>query len=281
MPIPICPVDINLDGTIEQPLSHYSLDDSAVWKELFIRQSRTLQGNVVPEFLIGLKKLPFNEHSIPNLNQISDKLYSISKFHLVCVGGLISSVTFFKHLSERKFTVGWFVRSRNEMDYLEEPDLFHDLFGHVPLLTHPVYADFMQKIGFIGLEIYEKFKNDSKKLEIMSNALLRLYWFTVEFGLMKQDNLLIYGAGIASSLKEVPHSLFNTSVNRIYLDSIERVLRTNYFINDLQKLYFVIKSFDDLYNIFDTPNLVDKITQFREKGLFPHSIIFESDHIVS
>lgn len=281
MAIPICPVTIENDGTIQQPINFYSEEDYVVWRELFTRQIKTLQKTVVPEFLTGLKILPFNETSIPNVEEISKKLYSISKFHLVCVGGLISSTTFFEHLANRRFTVGWFVRSREQMDYLEEPDLFHDLFGHVPLLTNPVYTDFMQKVGLLGLEIANKFKDDKKNLEIMSNALLRIYWFTVEFGLMKKDSLLVYGAGIASSFKEIPHALFNNEVNRIFLDNLERVVRTTYFINDMQNLYFVISSFEQMYELFDNTNLLHNLIEARNKGMLPHSIIYPNDNLIS
>lgn len=226
--IPPCPNPVDADGMTQQPLDYYTQEDHDTWKLLVQRQTDKLKGTICDEFFSGLDKLKFPLDKVPNIEELSNQLYQISKFRLVCVGGLISSQTFFRCLANREFTVGWFVRKPHQLDYLPEPDLFHDLFGHVPLLTDHYYADFMQKVGLVGLEIIERFKSDPKKSEIMSNALLRLYWFTIEFGLMKpQDKpLCIYGAGIASSFTEVEHSLFNLEVKRILLQDISRVVRT-------------------------------------------------------
>lgn len=270
--IPPCPVPIATDGSIEQPLSYYTTDDDKVWKELFLKQQTILQTTVCSEFLTGLKDLPFNEYAVPNVQKISKKLQRISRFSLVCVGGLISSQIFFQHLAHRRFTVGWFVRQRHQMDYLEEPDLFHDLFGHVPLLTHQFYSDIMQLVGIQGLKIMKRFAHDDEMRETISNALLRLYWFTIEFGLIKspQNELKLYGAGIASSSKEVPHALYDQSVLRLEFnrpEQLEYIVRTRYFINDVQKIYFIIPDFQFLHAIFQQEDLIDQIIMAREKGL--------------
>jgi phenylalanine-4-hydroxylase len=270
--IPPCPVPIAIDGSIEQPLSYYNVDDHEVWKTLFLKQQAILQTTVCSEFLDGLKHLPFNEKKVPDVQKISKKLQRISRFSLVCVGGLISSQLFFQHLAHRRFTVGWFVRKHHQMDYLEEPDLFHDLFGHVPLLTHQFYSDIMQLVGIQGLEIMKRFSHDNEMRETISNALLRLYWFTIEFGLIKnaQNELKVYGAGIASSSKEVPHALYDKTVLRLEFnqpEQLEYIVRTRYFINDVQKIYFVIPDFQFLYTIFQQDNLIEQIVMAREKGL--------------
>ena len=281
MPIPACPVPIGSDGSITQPLDYYTYDDHVVWKELFMRQTLILKDTVCNEFLYGLNILPFDSSGVPNLETVSDKLYKISKFRLVPVGGLISSQTFFQHLANRYFTVGWFVRQREQMDYLEEPDLFHDLYGHVPMLTNPVYADFMQRVGLLGLEIMDRFKSDPKKQEIMANALLRLYWFTVEFGLIGDSKeIKVYGAGIASSYSEVPHALYNPKVSRVVLNSLERVVRTKYYIDKVQPVYFVIPSLDELFNLFSDSDLITKIVTAREQPMYPVGTILETDQLI-
>jgi phenylalanine-4-hydroxylase len=293
MPIPACPVPIAPDGSIVQPLNYYGQDDHLVWKELFIRQTQTLQHKVCPEFLEGLNQLPFDSSGVPNLEEVSNRLYEISKFRLVPVGGLISSKLFFNHLAHRRFTVGWFVRTREQLDYLEEPDLFHDLYGHVPLLTNKVYADFMQQIGLVGLEICKRFNDNPKQQDIMANALLRLYWFTVEFGLIQNKtpnasnhltnndphntSFSIYGAGIASSFSEVPHALYNPEVKRVLLDSLDRIIRTKYYIDKVQQLYFVIPSFESLFSLFSQKDLVEQIIYSRGQPMYPIGTILPTD----
>lgn len=280
--IPPCPNLVSSDGMTEQPLNYYTQDDHDTWKTLVEKQTQKLKGMVCDEFFTGLKRLNFPLDRVPNIEELSKQLEKISNFKLVCVGGLISSDVFFKCLANRKFTVGWFVRKNYQLDYLPEPDLFHDLYGHVPLLTDPYYADFMQKVGIMGLQIIDKFKNDPKKSEIMSNALLRLYWFTIEFGLMKPKDkpLCIYGAGIASSFIEVEHSLFNLEVKRIVFNDIARVVRTKYSIDEMQKIYFVIKSFEQLFNLFNKKDLIQEIIQAREQTMFEKNKIQNSDIII-
>lgn len=277
--IPPCPVPIAHDGTIEQPLFYYTQEDNEVWHTLFLRQCHILKNTVCPEFLDGLKELPFNEMAVPDVSQVSQQLKKISNTSLVCVGGLISSQTFFSHLAQRQFTVGWFVRHKNQMDYLEEPDLFHDLFGHVPLLTHPFYSDLMQLVGIRGLQIIKRFQDNDEKREMISNALLRLYWFTIEFGLMyHQNELKVYGAGIASSSKEVPHALYSPEVIRLEFNhpaQLEYIIRTRYQINDIQKIYFIIPDFEFLYHIFQQDNLIEQIISAREKGLLDEQEVKE------
>lgn len=141
----------------------------------------------------------------------------------------------------------------------------------------------MQTVGIVGNEINKKFKNDPQKAEIISNAPLRLNWFTVEFGLIKPPNqeLQIYGAGISSSFSEVSHSLYNKKVNRVLLDSIERVVRTNYFIDKMQELYFVIPSFNYLFDICSQSNLIEQIVVAREKSMYKPSTILNADKLIN
>ena len=276
------PNPVDAEGMTQQPLNYYTQEDHDTWKILVQRQTKKLKGNICEEFFTGLEKLKFPLDRVPDIKDLSNQLHKISSFRLVCVGGLVSSQTFFKYLANRQFTVGWFVRKPHQLDYLPEPDLFHDLFGHVPLLTNNYYADFMQKVGLVGLQIIDRFKFDQKKLEIMSNALLRLYWFTIEFGLMKPSGkpLCIYGAGIVSSFTEVEHSLFNIEVKKIFIHDISRVVRTKYSIDEMQKLYFVIESFEQLFSMFDKVSLIDEIVQAREQLMFDKNIVITSDKII-
>jgi phenylalanine-4-hydroxylase len=161
-------------------------------------------------------------------------------WQVVAVPGLVPDEVFFDHLANRRFPAGHFIRKPEELDYLEEPDVFHDVFGHVPMLMHPVFADYMQAYGVGGLR--------ARNLGMLPN-LARVYWYTVEFGLIKQsEGLRIYGSGIASSYTETFFALDDASPNRIRFD-VERVMRTQYRIDDFQETYFVIDGFDDLLNL--------------------------------
>jgi phenylalanine-4-hydroxylase len=174
---------------------------------------------------------------IPDFDELSERLYAATRWRVVAVAGLVPDEVFFEHLANRRFVAGRFIRSEAQIDYLEEPDVFHDVFGHVPLLAHPVFADYMQAYGRGGL----------RALELGSmHRLARLYWHTVEFGLIRHDvGFRLYGAGIVSSRGESLFALDSDSPNRIAFD-LKRVMRTEYRIDDFQQNYFVIDSFDDL-----------------------------------
>jgi phenylalanine-4-hydroxylase len=234
-----------LDYTIDQAWVSYSAAEHDRWDRLFNRSQAILQGRACDEFIAMLHALKLSETGIPDMEKLSDRLEEITGWRVVPVAGLVPDEVFFEHLANRRFPAGAFIRSEAEMDYLEEPDIFHDIFGHVPLLANPVFADFMQAYGKGG--------ERAMSLGQLPN-LARLYWYTVEFGLIRTtEGLRIFGAGIMSSTKESVFALESDSPNRIAFD-LERVMRTKYIIDDFQQTYFVIESFekllDDCYQDF-------------------------------
>jgi phenylalanine-4-hydroxylase len=225
------------DWTIPQDWSRYTPAEHAVWDELFARQSAMLPGRAAPEFLAGLDMLHLSRPGIPDFAELSEKLGKATGWSVVAVPGLVPDEVFFEHLANRRFVAGRFIRRADQLDYLQEPDVFHDVFGHVPMLAHPVFADYMQAYGQGGLR--------AKRYGAI-DKLARLYWYTVEFGLIRnEEGLGIYGAGIVSSRGESLFALDDPSPNRIAFD-MERVMRTNYRIDDYQQAYFVIDSFEQL-----------------------------------
>jgi len=225
------------DFTIDQDMRLYSAADQAMWRNLYARQSRIVQGYASEEFLQGLMLLDAADR-IPQLERISDALYKATQWRLVAVPGFIPDVAFFKHLSERCLPVTVWLRKPEEMDYLVEPDMFHDFFGHVPMLFHPVFADYVQMYGKRGLEAAG---------ENALPLLARVYWYTVEFGLLQsKDGLKTFGAGILSSAGETPFSIDSREPHRVRF-ALERVMRTRYMIDDYQKTYFVVRSLDELH----------------------------------
>lgn len=225
------------DFTIAQKWDRYSVDEHAIWSELYERQIKVLKGRAVPEFYDGLAALDLNAGGIPDLERLNTALQKLTGWTVVMVPHLVPDAIFFEHLANRRFPAGRFIRGRDQLDYLEEPDIFHDVFGHVPMLTQPVFADYMQAYGQGGLRAL-----DAGCLK----HLARLYWYTVEFGLMTtQDGLKIYGAGIVSSRTESVFAIDDPSPNRLHFN-MERIMQTDYRIDDFQQSYFVIESFDEL-----------------------------------
>jgi phenylalanine-4-hydroxylase len=225
------------DYTIPQRWEHYSAQDHAVWKTLFERQTALLPGLACAEFVEGMRQLPISAQGIPNFAELNEVLQQQTGWQVVAVPGLVPDEVFFDHLANRRFPSGNFIRNANQLDYLQEPDVFHDVFGHVPMLMHPVMADFIQLYGEAGLR--------AQRIGKLAE-LARVYWYTVEFGLLKEaQGLRLYGAGIASSFTESAFSVQSDSPNRIAFD-LERVMRTNYRIDDFQESYFVLESLDDL-----------------------------------
>jgi len=228
------------DWTIDQGWESYSAAEHAVWKTLFERQTRLLPGRACDEFVQGMHELPIGPDQIPDFRRLSDVLMQRTGWQVVAVPGLVPDEVFFEHLANRRFPAGHFIRKPHELDYLEEPDVFHDVFGHVPMLMNPVIADYIQAYGHGGLR--------AQRLGKLPN-LARVYWYTVEFGLVMQpDGLRIYGAGIASSNTESVFALDDPSPNRLRFD-LERVMRTNYRIDDFQETYFVINDLDELLQL--------------------------------
>jgi phenylalanine-4-hydroxylase len=231
--------EIRPDFTIDQHWERYSSAEHDVWRTLFERQSKVLPGRACDEFLEGLKKLGLGADRIPDLERLSDTLDKVTGWRVVPVPSLVPDEVFFDHLANRCFPAGQFIRKPDELDYLEEPDIFHDVFGHVPMLAHPVFADYMQAYGKGGQRALNEF-------QALKN-LARLYWYTVEFGLIeKPEGLRIYGSGIVSSRTESIYAVESPSPNRTHFD-LERVMRTEYRIDDFQESYFVIGSFDELF----------------------------------
>ena len=236
------------DYTIEQNWSEYSEEEHAIWRLLFERQQRLLAGRACREYLDGLQGLGvaptgqargLKAHGgIPDFRQLSDILDRATGWRIVAVPGLVPDDIFFAFLARRRFPSTCFIRRRDQLDYLQEPDVFHDIYGHVPTLMNPVFADYMQAYGEGGL----------KALRLGHlEQLARLYWYTVEFGLIATDEgLRIYGSGILSSAGESMYSLDDPRPNRLHFD-LRRVMRTRYHIDRYQETYFVIDDFAELF----------------------------------
>jgi phenylalanine-4-hydroxylase len=229
---------IRPDFTIDQPLARYSETDHATWRTLFERQEKLLPGRACDEFLRGLRGLGVASDGIPDFARLSDVLEGATGWRIVAVPGLVPDAVFFGHLANRRFPVTWWIRRPEQMDYLQEPDVFHDIYGHVPLLMNPVFGDYMQAYGQGGVK--------ADRLGDIA-YLARLYWYTVEFGLMRTPaGLRIYGSGILSSKAESLYCLDSAAPNRIGFD-LMRVMRTRYRIDTFQKTYFVIDDFAQLF----------------------------------
>jgi len=226
------------DCVIQQGWGAYTEEHHAIWRALFERQRRILPGRACAEYLAGLRGLGVAADGIPDFERLSEILDRATGWRIVAVPGLVPDDVFFRHLAARRFPATNWIRSREQMDYLQEPDVFHDIFGHVPLLMNPVFADYLQAYGRGGL----------KALGLGAlHRLARLYWYTVEFGLIATDEgLRIYGSGIVSSPGESVYALSDPRPKRIAFE-LMRVMRTLYRIDDYQDGYFVIDGFEQLF----------------------------------
>jgi phenylalanine-4-hydroxylase len=224
--------------TIEQNWKAYSSEEHAVWRLLFERQQHLLVGRACREYLQGLNALDVAADGIPDFRRLTDILDRTTGWRIVAVPGLVPDEVFFAYLAHRRFPATCFIRRRDQLDYLQEPDVFHDVCGHVPLLMNPVFADYMQAYGEGGL----------KALGLGHlQRLARLYWYTVEFGLIAtEEGLRIYGSGILSSAGESLYCLEDPRPRRVKFD-LRRIMRTPYRIDDFQQLYFVIDDFRELF----------------------------------
>jgi phenylalanine-4-hydroxylase len=222
---------------VRQDWNAYTPAQHALWRKLYQRQAKLVPGRACELFIDSLNKLDAAD-DIPLLDRTSEALYQATGWQLVAVPGLIPDLTFFEHLAERRFPVTVWLRAPEEFDYIAEPDVFHDFFGHVPLLFNPVFADYLQQFGQGGVK--------ALKLDALQ-YLARLYWYTVEFGLIQSpQGLRAYGAGILSSCGEIEYCLSNPHPKRIALD-VERTMRTLYKIDSYQETYFVIGDYQDLF----------------------------------
>ena len=230
---------VSSDYTCPQNYAIYTAQDHDTYRRLYARQSALLPGLACDEFIAALPSLGASDQ-IPRFDDINAKLLPATGWQVVAVPGLIPEVAFFTLLSERKFPVTDWIRTPEEFDYIVEPDVFHDLFGHVPLLFNPVFADHMQAYGVGGLKAHG--------LDACEQ-LSRLYWYTIEFGLMQQaDGLRAYGAGILSSRGELQYAVNSPEPQRLPLDPV-RTMRTRYKIDSYQQTYFVIDSFQQLFDM--------------------------------
>jgi phenylalanine-4-hydroxylase len=230
--------DFAADFAIEQDWDDYTEEQHAIWRLLFERQQRLLVGRACHEFLDGLSGLGVAAEGIPDFRRLNEVLDAATGWRILAVSGLVPDDIFFGYLARRRFPSTCFIRRRDQLDYLQEPDVFHDICGHVPLLMNPLFADYMQAYGEGGL----------KALGLGHlQHLARLYWYTVEFGLIAtEEGLRIYGSGILSSAGESVYCLEDPRPHRIRFD-LRRVMRTRYWIDDFQQTYFVIDDFQQLF----------------------------------
>ena len=225
---------IGADGKV-----HWSDEENQIWKELVERQLEIIEGKACDEFMQGLELLNLPHDRVPQLEEVSAVLREATGWEVQQVPALINFDEFFNLLANKKFPVATFIRTREEFDYLQEPDVFHEIFGHCPLLTNPAFAHFTHTYGKLG-------QKASKEDRVY---LARLYWFTVEFGLMQSpEGMRIYGGGILSSPGETEYSMNSAEAERVALDPLE-VMRTPYRIDIMQPIYFMINSFDKLFEL--------------------------------
>jgi phenylalanine-4-hydroxylase len=261
----------NPDFTIDQYWASYSRQEHDRWDRLFRRSKEVLRDRASDEFLEMLDALELSGSGIPDMERLSDRLEKKTGWRVVPVAELVPDEIFFDHLANKRFPAGAFIRPEAELDYLKEPDVFHDVFGHVPLLANPLYAEFMQAYGKGGQR--------AMKLGRLAN-LARLYWYTVEFGLIESDaGLRIFGAGIMSSATESVFALTDPSPHRIAFN-LERVMRTKYIIDDFQQTYFVVASFEKLLEecYHDFGSLYERLAQAQ--NIEPHELV-EGDKILN
>jgi len=267
-------VPVYTTAVIEQPWAAYTAVDHAVWAQLFARQRKLLVGRASDEFLVAQDAMGMTPDAIPKFDALNAILQQATGWTLVGVEGLLPELTFFEHLANRRFPVTWWIRKPEQLDYLAEPDLFHDLFGHVPLLMNPMFADYMAAYGRGGVKAH------AIGPEALVN-LTRLYWYTVEFGLIRQgnsgraDDLRIYGSGIVSSTGESLYSLESDAPNRIGFD-LERIMRTRYRIDTYQKTYFVIDSFEQLMTA-TAPDFGPIYARLATLDSYPAGAVLDSD----
>ena len=266
------PEGANADWTIPQGWENYTADEHAVWDLLFERQAKLLLGRASEAFLRGLDVLKLSKPGIPDFEELSDRLMKLTGWQVVAVPGLVPDDVFFDHMANRRFVAGNFIRTRDQLDYLQEPDVFHDVFGHVPMLADPRFADYLEAYGRGGLRAME-----FGALKQLS----RLYWYTVEFGLIDEpEGLRIYGSGIVSSSAESVFSLEDPSPNRIAFD-LKRVMRTDYRIDDFQQNYFVIPSFDELLRVTVETDFAPLYGEILGLPDIPVADIVDGDEIIT
>ena len=260
------------DWTIPQGWAEYTAEEHATWDTLFARQSKLLPGRASAAYLNGLDALRLSDGGIPNFEELSDRLAKLTGWRVIAVPGLVPDDVFFDHMANRRFVAGNFIRRPDQLDYLQEPDVFHDVFGHVPMLADPVFADYLEAYGRGG---QRAMRHDALKY------LGRLYWYTVEFGLIREaGGLRIYGSGIVSSFAESQFALDSDSPNRLGFD-LARVMRTEYRIDDFQQNYFVIDSFDDLLRATVETDFAPLYDRLKLQPDIPVAEIVPEDEVIT
>lgn len=264
-------VPLYATGIVEQPWESYTPEDHETWSILYRRQRDLLEHRACREFLVAQDAMGMGEALIPRFDVLNEVLQKATGWTLIGVEGLLPELDFFEHLANRRFPVTWWIRRPDQIDYIAEPDLFHDLFGHVPLLMNPVFADYMAAYGRGGVKAH------AIGPEALVN-LTRLYWYTVEFGLIRErEGLRIYGAGIVSSAGESKYCLESEAPNRIGFD-LKRIMRTRYRIDSYQKTYFVI---DDFAQLFDAtrPDFRPYYAELAALESFPAGSVQAADRV--
>jgi phenylalanine-4-hydroxylase len=232
------------DFSIVQDLSIHTAEEHHLWQQLFQRQSQVAQRYAAMAFLDGMHNLDMSPDRIPDFEGASKRLRALTGWEIVAVPGLIPDDAFFSHLAHRRFPVTVWIREPHEIDYLVEPDVFHDFFGHVPLLTQPIFAEYLQAYGAKGTE--------AMRLGA-TKILARLFWYMVEFGLIRENGeIKAYGAGMLSSATETAFSVDSPKPHRVMFD-LARVMGTDFRIDDFQSTYFVLDRFDDLFTAMNQP----------------------------
>ena len=260
------------DWTIPQGWDAYTPAEHAIWDTLFDRQAKLLPGRASTAFLRGLDVLRLSKPGIPDFAELSDRLMTLTGWQVVAVPGLVPDDVFFDHMANRRFVAGNFIRRADQLDYLQEPDVFHDVFGHVPMLADPVFADYLAAYG----------RGGQRALTLGGlKYLSRLYWYTVEFGLIREDGgVRIYGSGIVSSAAESRFALDDPSPNRIGFDLV-RVMRTEYRIDDFQQNYFVTPSYDELLRVTVETDFAPLYAAIEQQDDIPMAAIVPGDEVIT
>lgn len=241
-----------LDGTIP-----YTSEDDAVWADLYKRQIEVTEERACRQFIDGLDTLNLSQNRVPQPREVTQVLSQTTGWAVETVAAVIPPDEFFQLLAHKKFPAASFIRRREDMDYLQEPDIFHEVFGHCPLLTYKTYADFMQEYGQRALESSSLFRK----------YLFRLFWFTIEFGLIKTDEgVRILGGGILSSFQETLISLKDNVVQSYQPFELDKILRTPYHINTIQPTYFLLENFEQLTSALNKslPNSIERAIELGD-----------------
>ena len=260
------------DWTIPQDWERFTPEEHATWDTLFARQAKLLPGRASDAWLRGLDVLKLDRPGIPRYEELNERLMKATGWQVIAVPGLVPDDVFFDHMANRRFVAGNFIRRPDQLDYLQEPDVFHDVFGHVPMLADPVFGDYLAAYG----------RGGQRALGLDALKYLgRLYWYTVEFGLIAEpEGLRIYGSGIVSSFAESRFALDDPSPDRIALD-LARVMRTEYRIDDFQQNYFVIPSFDELLRLTVETDFAPLYEALKELPDIPVAAIESGDRVIT